>query len=275
MTRGDRLATALRAIDGWGAPNAAAAIVGPTGPVATHGDGGHRFRWASVTKLVTALSVLIAADRNLLDLDEPAGPPGATVRHLLAHASGLAFEGDAILAQPGTRRIYSNPGFDRLGELVAERAAVPFDSVIADLILGPLGMTGTSLVDRPSQGLHGSLGDLVALTGELLRSVLLPRGALGAATRVVFPGLPGVVPGVGRFDNCDWGLGFEIHGEKHPHWMGQRNSPGAFGHFGGAGTFLWVDLDAEIALVVLTDREFGPWALEAWPALSDAVLAVS
>jgi CubicO group peptidase (beta-lactamase class C family) len=275
MTRGDRLATALRAIDGWGAPNAAAAVVGPTGPIATHGDRAHRFRWASVTKLVTAMSVLIAADRNLLDLDEPAGPPGATVRHLLAHASGLAFEGDAILARPGTRRIYSNPGFDRLGELVAERAAVPFDRIIADWILGPLGMTGASLVDRPSQGLHGSLGDLVAFAGELHRPALLPRGTLSAAIRVAFPGLPGVVPGVGRFDNCDWGLGFEIHGTKNPHWMGQRNSPGAFGHFGGAGTFLWVDLDAEIALVVLTDREFGPWALEVWPALSDAVLAVS
>jgi CubicO group peptidase (beta-lactamase class C family) len=275
MTRDDRLAAVLRAIDGWGAPNAAAAVVGPTGPVATHGDGGHRFRWASVTKLVTALSVLIAVERKLLDLDEPAGPPNATVRHLLAHASGLAFEGDVILARPGTRRIYSNPGFDRLGELVTVRAAVPFDRVIADWVLGPLGMAGTSLVDRPSQGLHGSLDDLAALARELLRPTLLPRTAMDAGTRVAFAGLPGVVPGVGRFEACDWGLGFEIHGRKAPHWMGRRNGPEAFGHFGGAGTFLWVEPAEEIALVVLTDREFGPWALTAWPALSDEVVAVS
>ena len=275
MTLEDRLAGVLRAIDSWGAPNAAAAVVGPSGQIATHGDRAHRFRWASVTKLVTASAVLIAAERELLGLDEPAGPPGSTIRHLLAHASGLAFEGDAILARPGTRRIYSNPGFDRLGELVAERAAVPFDRVVADWILEPLGMIGTSLVDRPSQGLHGSLDDLVALARELLRPTLLPRRALDAATRVAFAGLPGVVPGVGRFDDCDWGLGFEIHGTKAPHWMGRRNSPEAFGHFGGAGTFLWVEPAAEIALVVLTDREFGAWALEGWPAMSDEVLAVS
>lgn len=275
MTTDERLRAALATIDGWDAAHAAAAVVGPSGVLASHGDRAHPFRWASVTKLVTALAVLIAADRQLLDLDEPAGPPGATVRHLLAHASGLAFEGDAILARPGTRRIYSNPGFDRLGALVAERAGRPFDRVLGEWVLGPLGMTAAGLLDRPSSGLHGSLDDLVALAGELLRPTLLPRPVLDDATRVAFPGLPGVVPGVGRFDPCDWGLGFEIHGSKDPHWMGRRNSPGTFGHFGGAGTFLLVDPIGEVALAVLTDREFGSWALEAWPALSDHVLAVS
>lgn len=275
MTTDERVREALASIDGWDAPHAAAAVIGPSGVQASHGDRARPFRWASVTKLVTALSVLIAADRQLLYLDEPAGPPGATVRHLLAHASGLAFDGDAVLARPGTRRIYSNPGFDRLGALVSERAATPFDRVLDAWIIRPLQMAGASLVDRPSQGLQGSLDDLIALAGELLRPSLLPRPLMDAATTVAFPGLPGVVPGVGRFDPCDWGLGFEIHGRKDQHWMGRGNSPRAFGHFGGAGTFLWVDPAAEVALAVLTDREFGPWALEAWPALSDVVLAVS
>jgi CubicO group peptidase (beta-lactamase class C family) len=273
MTRDDRLGGVLAAIDGWAARHVVAAVVGTAGVMVTHGERGHRFRWASVTKLVTALSVLIAAERDLLDLDEPAGPPGATVRHLLAHASGLAFEGEAILARPGTRRIYSNPGFDLLGALVAERAGTSFDAVLGDWILGPLGMTGTSLVERPSQGLQGSLDDLSALAGELVRPTLLPRAVLDAAAAVAFPGLPGVVPGVGRFDPCDWGLGFEIHDAKDPHWMGRHNSPATFGHFGGAGTFLWVDPAPELALVVLTDREFGPWALKAWPRLSDELLS--
>jgi len=275
MTRADRIAAVLAAVDDWGAPHAAAAVVGTTGVLAAHGDRTFGFRWASVTKVVTALSVLIAAEQGLLDLDEPAGPPGSTVRHLLAHASGLPFEGEAILARPGTRRIYSNPGFDQLGALVEERAGTPFERVLAGWILEPLGMTGTSLLERPSQGLRGNLDDLARLAGELLRPTLLPPAVLDAATRVSYPGLPGVVPGVGRFDNCDWGLGFEIHDAKRPHWMGEHNRPEAFGHFGGAGTFLWVEPAAEIALVVLTDREFGPWALEAWPALSDGVLAVS
>ena len=46
----------------------------------------------------------------------------------------------------------------------------------------------------------------------------------------------------------------------------------SFGHFGAAGTFLWVDPVAGLALAVLTEREFGEWAREAWPVLSDAVL---
>jgi CubicO group peptidase (beta-lactamase class C family) len=242
------------------------------GMLRTHGDLSHRYAWASVTKLVTALAVLISADRGLLDLDEPAGPPGATVRHLLAHASGLGFEGDAILARPGSRRIYSNPGFDRLGELVAERSGRPFQRALADWVLEPLGMNDASLVDRPSQGLHGTLGDLAAFAGELLRPTLVPHASLETATSVAFPGLAGVVPGVGRFDDCAWGLGFEIHDGKDPHWMGRSNSPAAFGHFGGAGTFLWIDPVVDAALVALTDRPFGPWALHAWPALSDKVL---
>lgn len=273
MTGADRLPPILEAIDHWGAVYAAAAVIGPTGILASRGDPTQRYRWASVTKPVTALAVLLAAERGRLDLDEPAGPPGATVRHLLAHASGLAFEGEAVLARPGLRRIYSNPGFDTLGALVAERAGVPFGRALTDWVLGPLGMADTTLVGRPSQGLHGPLADLMAFTRELIRPTLLSSTIVTSATSVAFPGLSGVVPGVGRFDPCDWGLGLELHDGKAPHWMGGRNSPETFGHFGGSGAFLWVDPVADLGLVVLTDREFGPWALDVWPVLSDEVLA--
>jgi CubicO group peptidase (beta-lactamase class C family) len=268
------LESVLSSIDTWGAEHAAAVVLGPDGVLAGRGDPGHRFRWASVTKLATAWTVLVASERGLLDLDEPAGPPGSTVRHLLAHASGLPFEGVASLAAAGTRRIYSNPGFDALGALVAERVGRPFEHVLRDLVLAPLGMDGTELVDRPSQGLHGPIGDLVALASELLRPRLLAPGTVQAATAVAFPGLVGVVPGIGRFDPCDWGLGPELHAGKTPHWMGATNSAATFGHFGGAGTFVWIDPVTDVALVTLTDREFGPWALEAWPGFSDSVLAV-
>ncbi len=95
---------------------------------------------------------------------------------------------------------------------------------------------------------------------------------LATATTVAFPGLTGILPGFGRQEPNDWGLGFELRDHKTPHWTGTRNSPATFGHFGRTGTFLWVDPDAALALVALTDRDFGPWAAEAWPALSDAVL---
>lgn len=265
----------LATIDEWGAENAAAGVLSPAGRLAVRGDPSRRFRWASVTKLATALTVLIAADRGLLQLDEPAGPPGATVRHLLAHASGLPFEGRRPIAPPGTRRIYSNPAFDALGAIVGERAGIPFETALREWVMAPLGMDETSLVDRPSQGLHGTIGDLAALAGECLRPTLIAPASFRLATTVAFAGLAGVVPGVGRFDPCDWGLGPELHAHKAPHWMGGRNSPGAFGHFGGAGSFLWVDPVADLAVVVLADRDFGPWALEAWPRFSDAVLAAS
>jgi CubicO group peptidase (beta-lactamase class C family) len=270
-----RLESVLVGIDAWGAGHAAAAVLAPMGVAALHGDPARDYRWASVTKLVTAVTVLIAVERRLLTLDEPAGPPGSTVRHLLAHASGLAFEGDAIMAGPGRRRIYSNPGFDALGVLVSERAGRPFEAVLRDWVLAPLGMTATSLVDRPSQGLQGPLGVLAAFAAELLHPTLLGPHAFAEATTVAFPGLPGVLPGVGRFDPCDWGLGFELRDGKTPHWTGSTNSPSTFGHFGGAGTFLWIDPVAQLGLAVLTDREFGPWALEAWPRLGDDVLAAA
>ena len=55
--------------------------------------------------------------------------------------------------------------------------------------------------------------------------------------------------------------------------MGSTTSARAFGHFGGSGTFLWVDPAAGIACAALTTREFGEWAKDAWPRLSEAVLA--
>ncbi len=266
------LAAALSTIDGWGADHASAAIVGPDGVVASHGALDHVVPWASVTKLATALAILDAVEDGLVGLDEPAGPPDSTVRHLLAHASGLPFEGEAILARPGTRRIYSNPGFDALGTLLGERDGVSFEVALERRILAPLGMADTHLVTRPSEGLHGPLRDLAAIAGELLRPTVVTRATLEGATSTAFPGLTGVLPGVGRFEPLDWGLGFELRDGKVPHWTGNRNSPGTFGHFGGAGTFLWVDPALDRALVCLTDREYGPWALEAWPSLSDAVI---
>ena len=93
-----------------------------------------------------------------------------------------------------------------------------------------------------------------------------------AATTTQFAELEGVVPGVGRFDPCNWGLGPEIHGSKHPHWMGTRNSASTFGHFGGSGSFIWHDPAANVSCVGLCEVEFDAWALHHWPIFFDAVL---
>jgi CubicO group peptidase (beta-lactamase class C family) len=263
---------ALEQVDAWPADNVAVAVVTP-GDVASRGDAGRVFGWASVTKLLTSLAVLVAAEEGIVDLDEAAGPPGATVRHLLAHASGLPLDGTAPIAPPGTRRIYSNSGFELLGSLLAERAEMPFADYLGAGVAEPIGMTSTRVEGSAAWGASGPLRDLSLLGRELLRPTVLAGETLAEATRVAFPGLSGILPGFGRQGQNDWGLGFELRDRKSPHWTGSRNSPGTFGHFGRAGTFLWVDPVADAACACLTDLDFGDWARDAWPRLSDAVLA--
>jgi CubicO group peptidase (beta-lactamase class C family) len=225
-----------------------------------------------VTKLVTALAALVAAEEGVIDLDEAAGPDGSTVRHLLAHASGLPFEPGAPTGRPGQRRVYSNVGYETLAGHIAARAEMPFEEYLDAGVLRPLQLQA-ELRGSAASELHGTLEDLLALARELQRPTLVAPETLEEATTVQFPGLAGVLPDFGRFDPLDWGLGFELRDAKDPHWTGARNSPGTFGHFGGSGTFLWVDPDSGLALGVLTDLDFGEWAKHAWPKLSDAVLA--
>jgi CubicO group peptidase (beta-lactamase class C family) len=262
---------ALRQLDEWPAENAAAGVVADGEVVATNGDAARRFRWASVTKPATALAVLVAAEESTVDLDEPAGPQGSTVRHLLAHTSGLPFEGTEPIAKPGTRRIYSNAGFEVLARFVEEQAEMPFSEYLRQAVFEPLGMSAT-LEGSAGAGVHGTLDDLLRLGRELLDPTLVAPETLDEATTVQFPGLGGVIPGIGRYDPNDWGLGLELRDRKPSHWTGNRASEQTFGHFGGSGTFLWVDPERRLALAALTDLEFGEWALDAWPRLSDAVI---
>ena len=261
---------ALEQVDGWPAENVAAGVVAQDEVVATRGPREREFRWASVTKPATALAVLVAAEEGTVDLDEPAGPAGSTVRHLLAHASGLPFEGREPIGRPGARRIYSNTGFDVLAELVADRAEMAFDQYLRGAVLEPLGM-GAELRGSAGSHLFGSLDDLLRLARELQKPALIAPETLAEATSVQFPSLAGVIPELGRFDPNDWGLGFELKDDKPGHWSGTKTSPRTFGHWGGSGTFVWVDPDADLALGVLSDLEFGDWAKAAWPQLSDSV----
>src|SRR5580704_14979078 len=238
------------------------------------GDIERPFAWASITKLLVAMAVLVAVEEGTISLDEPVGPPGSTVRHLLSHASGLGPDSPVPVAAPGRMRIYSNVGFEMLADTLAERAHMPFTDYLAGAVLNRLHMTGTSLVpgSSPASGAQGPLRDLLVLASELLVPTILSATTLATATEVAFPGLRGVLPGYGRFDPCDWGLGFEVKGTKDPHWTGTKTSPATFGHFGRAGGFLWVDPTIGIACATLSNRDFGPWAVDEWPTLADAVV---
>jgi CubicO group peptidase (beta-lactamase class C family) len=263
---------AFRAIDGWDAGVAVAGVVRADQVVATQGPRDAGLPWASVTKLLTGLAILVALEEGTVDLDEPAGPPGATLRHLLAHASGLPVDGEQPITEPGRRRIYSNTGIELAALLLEERADMPFADYFAQAVALPLGLSGR-LAGSPAHAYRGLLDDLLAVGRELLRPTLVAAETLAEATTVQLPGLDGVLPGFGRMEPNDWGLTFELRDAKSPHWTGTRNSERTFGHFGASGTFLWVDPEAGAACGVLTDRPFGDWAKEAWPPFSDAVLA--
>ena len=250
----------------------AVAVVTAEGTRQTAGDAGRPRPWASVTKLLTAMSVLVASEEGSLGLEDPAGPPGSTVAHLLAHASGIGPDSPRTITPPATRRIYSNAGFEILGQVLEAATGMPFSCYLRQATLEPLGMVSTSFSGSPASGAHGPLADLARLGAELLSPTLLAPETMSLATHVAFPHLDGVLPGYGRQRPNDWGLGFEIRSSKDPHWTGRTCSPGTFGHYGRSGSFLWVDPVAGVACVELADEPWGPWAVAAWPPLADAVI---
>ncbi|WP_045823152.1 serine hydrolase domain-containing protein [Williamsia herbipolensis] len=268
----------LDQLDGWPVDSVSAAVVVGGEVVARHGDTGRAYRLASVTKLLSAYAVLVAVEEEAVTLDRPAGPPGSTVAHLLAHASGLAFDavdGDtaAIEAGVGEKRIYSNAGFAVLADEVATATGIGFADYLHEAVCAPLGLGATALSGPAGHGAESSVDDLAVFAAELLAPRLLATSTVSEATSVQFPGLDGFVPGYGRHRPNDWGLGMEIRAEKSPHWTGTSNSPATFGHFGQSGTFLWVDPTIDAACVVLTDRDFGAWAKPLWSEFNDEVVA--
>jgi len=263
---------ALALVADWPVGHAAVAVVTPAGVLDAVGARNERFPLASVTKLFTAWAPLVAIDEGACALDDPVGPPGSTLRHLLAHASGLPFEGNEPIAAPATRRIYSNEGYELIGAHVARTTGFDFWSYVQEGVCDPIGMRNVTLSGSPAHGASATLDDLCAFAMECFAPRVLAPSTFAAAVTVEFAGLDGVVPGFGRQQPCDWGLGPELKGTKNPHWTGHRNTAATYGHFGRSGALLWVDPVACVALVSVCDTPFGEWAAIAWPKLADAVL---
>lgn len=177
---------------------------------------------ASVSKLLVGFAALVAWEEETIDLDEPAGPEGSTVRHLLAHASGLAFHDDRQLARPGTRRICSNAGIDRFSEHLAAKAGMDFADYLQQAVLDPLGMTATVLKGPPFHGIWSNV---------TRRRVVRPQ-PVGADLR--------------------------DPRRQTPPLDGWAELSGHLRSFRRGGMFLWVDPEAGWATVCLTDRVLDP-----------------
>jgi CubicO group peptidase (beta-lactamase class C family) len=271
------VADVLQEIEDWEPDTVAVGVTDASTTLGGRGAVDTVLPFASLTKPLSAYAVLIAVQDGVLHLDEPLGEeapaPEATVRHLLAHAGGLPLDEDGGPVQRvGQRRVYSNWGYELLGELVASRVGHGFAEHLDHEVLAPLGMTSTRLKGSPAHAAEGTVTDLLAFARELLDPQLLDPELHAEATTATFPTLEGVVPGYGRQSPNEWGLGPEIKGTKDPHWTGSRQSATTFGHFGRSGSFIWVDPELGLASAELADTPFGEWSKRVWPAFNDRVV---
>lgn len=151
-------------------------------------DAATLFEIGSITKTVTALVLADMAQEGLVGLDDPIAdhlPPGvrmrvrdrpATLADLASHTSGLPRIGRRLLLSaladrsnpyarfgaadleravvrarvrpPGKVR-YSNLGAGLLGHLLARRAGMPYEDLVRERVLGPLGMDDTRIALSP------------------------------------------------------------------------------------------------------------------------------
>lgn len=266
------MARAFDVADGWPVEHHSVGYIDRRGTVHLHGDTERIYRLASVSKLMTAWAALIAVEDGSIALDDLVDDHGCTVHHLLCHAGGYGFESTRPIVSPGRKRIYSNTGYELLAAHVAEFVDMDFADFLREAVFEPLAMATAVLEGSAAKDVQASLRDVAAFAAEMRTPSLIAPTTHVAATTAQFPDLDGVVPGFGSHSPCPWGLGPELHGTKHPHWMPSRAAASAFGHFGGSGTFVWVDPPTNIACFGLTDREFGAWAVEAWNHYGDAVL---
>ena len=263
---------AFEIVDTWPVDHASVAVIDRHGEIHLHGDDTRECRLASVTKVIAAWATLVACEEGIVSLDDEVGRDGCTLRHLLAHAGGLPFEGDAPVAAVGAKRVYSNTGYELVAAHVEAHSDMTFWEYVAGSVFEPLGIVAGTQSASAAKDARLDIVNLSLFLAEIRRPRLIARETFIDAVTSQFDELEGVVPGVGRFDPCPWGLGPEIRGNKSPHWTSPSNSAVTYGHFGGSGTFIWVDPIADVACAVLTDREFDEWALAHWPEFSTAVL---
>ncbi|AGP30501.1 serine hydrolase domain-containing protein [Corynebacterium terpenotabidum] len=278
--RGDAAAVLAETAE-WPVDHCSAAAVSVGAAPVTVGDAHRVFPLASVSKLITATTVLSAVAEGCFELDDTVhgisassgvpvdGPSDATVRELLAHASGVGFRDRVLEKEPRVRRIYSSAGFEILADLVTAAvsdADLDFSTYVHAAVTQPLGISPEELIVNGSagHGFSGSVDALSRLAAEFLSPTLVPEPLWAEALSVQFPELNGIVPGYGSQRPCPWGLGFELHGAKSPHWLSPGMPTDVAGHFGQSGTFLWFHRGAGVAGVVLTDRAFGAWAKQRW-----------
>ena len=209
----------------FGVSSGASTLVGSLGdsrPGQPH-EAGEAFRWASVSKMMTAILVFQQIDEGHIGLDAPVRTylpdtpvPNAdriTIRHLLAHRSGLAGQADipdgppgdliqyclATAAEPGATFLYNNCDTIVLGKVLEAVSGTSYLALANARIGAPLGFALT-LPDEPrvearmedgseespvwpsaygpAGGLYGTAEDLLKVDMALMQGRLISAASL-------------------------------------------------------------------------------------------------
>jgi CubicO group peptidase (beta-lactamase class C family) len=274
------------------------------------------FALASLTKPLVGAACMVALEEGLLDLDAGVRDGFSLRHLLSHCAglpeAGERWE-EPPEYPPGTQRWYSNAGYVQAARLLEGAAGMSCGDYLHEAVLGPLGMdaslglAGADAARTARVWQPGRYGDGELFNSERFRrdgppqsgafasaraygaflSCLLARGAAGAGALLApetvdellapqFGPLPGGVGGVGEWPDLCWGLGFDVRGQREPHWAGPAPSARAASHFGASGTLAWLDPEQGLGLVALANRgSYSGWWREPWAALGAAVTAAA
>lgn len=192
---------------------------------------------------------------------------------------------------PGSQVRYSNVNFGILSLVVERATGSPFAEVVQRRIFAPLRLERTALVPpSESRDLLARVADAGSpgapdevFNSDWWRGLGLPYGgafgparevarfltacladgavagflsptSLDAMTHPQTGDLAGGIPGLTSWSRADWGLGFELRGDKRLHYFGELTSPDTFGHLGASGTVAWADPESALVCVVLCNR---------------------
>ena len=171
----------------WPVPHVSAAVLRGGQLVATIGNVDRKQRLASISKPMAAWATLVAVEEGIVELDQPVGQPGCTLRHLLAHAGGYPFDGDTPIARPGATRMYSNTGFGLIAQKVETAAGMAFADYLHDAVFLPLGMSSSALRGSAAHGVRSNLADTCRFVAEVMRPTLVHADTAADAERIHYP----------------------------------------------------------------------------------------
>lgn len=255
------------------------AIIDPDGQLHVIGNGNGRYQFASVTKLITTNVIAEIVADGFVSFEEEVediyfSKGKVTLQDLLSHSSGIRPEYESCVP-PRSKRVYTTEAFDIAEKHIIKKLGNGFEnetiaSIFSDGLKDELGCSIT-IEGSCGSGASGTADDLILLLREIREPKFISVEMQRFLTTPYFPELDGVLPGWGHFERNIWGVGYEIKGDKYPHWMGSKASKNSFGHFGLSGAFVMHDPENKISIASLSNENFGPWAKIAWPEMCDQI----